>query len=201
MNIVPLVPITMVRAAGWPLDQTSALKPAGSLILSSGSLSTAVASGGNGCGRRLPSCPLASGLLRSSGLKPGGDCASAVVASPIATIAAAAPSMDRLIVFIVVFLPVFIRVMAPVWPSSNPAKPQAADRSTAPCIFASDVIEARPCVNFHIGPAKPRHKAPHCSITGASMRPTAPAEPDPSYFCRNPTCYPLGPGLCCGPTN
>jgi hypothetical protein len=33
----------MVRAPAWPLDQTSALKPAGSLILSTGSLSTGVA--------------------------------------------------------------------------------------------------------------------------------------------------------------
>ena len=32
-NIVPLSPITMVRPPGWPLDQTSALKPDGSLIL------------------------------------------------------------------------------------------------------------------------------------------------------------------------
>ena len=48
MNMVPLSPITMVRAPAWPLDQTSALKPAGSLILSSGSLSAGVAIGGTG---------------------------------------------------------------------------------------------------------------------------------------------------------
>src|SRR5215510_9276655 len=113
MNIVPLVPITMVRAAGWALDQTSALKPAGSLILSSGSLSTAVASGGVGCGRRLPSWLLALGLLRSSGLKPGGVCASAVV-SPTATITAAAPSMDRLIVF--------MSFLSLSWPAPNPGE-------------------------------------------------------------------------------
>jgi len=65
-------------------------------------LSTAVASGGNGCGRKLPSCPLAPRLERSSGLKPG--YASAAVKSkvsrPMASIAVPAQpaSMDRLIV-------------------------------------------------------------------------------------------------------
>jgi hypothetical protein len=48
------------------------LKPAGSLILSSGSLSTAVAIGGVGCGLRLVSCLLAAGFDLSIGLKPGG---------------------------------------------------------------------------------------------------------------------------------
>src|SRR5215467_8244675 len=186
MNIVPLVPITMVRAPGCPLDQTSALKPDGSLILSSGSLSTAVASGGNGCGRRFPSCPLALGFERSSGLKPGGVCACAV-ASPIATITVAAPSMDRVIEFMS-----FSLSSSLTWPSSIPG--DTTDRSTDGSCFASDVSEARPCVNFHIGPAQPRHKRPHCSIT-------RPSEPDTSYFCRNPPCYPWGrlfvvDGLC-----
>ena len=71
MNMVPLSPITMVRAPGWPLDQTSALKPDGSLILSSGSLSTDGAIGGVGCGLRLLSCLLLSTLVLSIGLKPG----------------------------------------------------------------------------------------------------------------------------------
>src|SRR5882724_2940941 len=71
MNIVPLSPITMVRAPAWPLDQSSALKPDGSLILSSGSLSAAGAIGGVGCGLRLPSCLLAAGFDLSIGLKPG----------------------------------------------------------------------------------------------------------------------------------
>src|SRR5262245_21093548 len=77
MKMVPLVPITMVRAAGWPLDQTSAVKPAGSLSLSSGILSTAVAVGGVGCPRRLGFCLLSAGLVLSSGLNPGGACAPA----------------------------------------------------------------------------------------------------------------------------
>src|SRR3954452_17457043 len=71
MNIVPLSPITMVRPPGWPLDQTSALKPDGSLILSIGSLSADGAIGGVGCGLRLPSWLLAAGLDLSIGLKPG----------------------------------------------------------------------------------------------------------------------------------
>src|SRR5882757_8659648 len=71
MNIVPLSPITMVRAPGWPLDQSSTLKPDGSLILSSGSLSAEGAIGGVGCGLRLPSWLLAAGLDLSIGLKPG----------------------------------------------------------------------------------------------------------------------------------
>src|SRR3981189_2599258 len=72
MNMVPLSPMTMVRAPGWPDDQTSALKPAGSLILSSGSLSTAAAIGGVGCGLRFSSCLLADGFDLSIWLKPGG---------------------------------------------------------------------------------------------------------------------------------
>src|SRR5580765_4330600 len=71
MNMVPLSPITMVRAPGCPLDQTSALKPAGSLILSIGSLSAEGAIGGVGCGLRLLSCLLSAGLVLSIGLKPG----------------------------------------------------------------------------------------------------------------------------------
>ncbi len=67
-----LGPMTMVRAAGWPCDQTSALKPAGSLILSTGILSAAVTVGGVACGRRLVSCLLAAGLVWSRSLKPGG---------------------------------------------------------------------------------------------------------------------------------
>src|SRR4051812_4206861 len=71
MNIVPLSPITMVRPPACPLDQSSALKPDGSLILSSGSLSADGAIGGVGCGLRLPSCLLSAGLVLSIGLKPG----------------------------------------------------------------------------------------------------------------------------------
>src|SRR3954462_9853255 len=71
MNIVPLSPITMVRPPAWPLDQSSTLKPDGSLILSSGSLSADGAIGGVGCGLRLPSCLLAAGFDLSIGLKPG----------------------------------------------------------------------------------------------------------------------------------
>src|SRR5712672_1464465 len=72
MNMVPLSPMTIVRAPGWPDDQTSALKPDGSLILSSGSLSTAVAIGGVGCGLRFSSCLQADGFDLSIWLKPGG---------------------------------------------------------------------------------------------------------------------------------
>src|SRR5882672_6971282 len=72
MNMVPLSPITMVRPPGWPLDHTSALKPDGNLILSSGSLSTPIAIGDTGCGLRLASWPLLPGLVWSIGLKPGG---------------------------------------------------------------------------------------------------------------------------------
>ena len=71
MNIVPLSPITMVRPPGWPLDQISALKPDGSLILSTGSLSADGAIGGVGCGLRFLSCLLLSTLVASIGLKPG----------------------------------------------------------------------------------------------------------------------------------
>src|SRR6185503_1211697 len=77
MNMVPLSPSTMVRAPGWPLDQTSALKPAGSLILSTGSLSAGVTVGGVACGLRLVSWLLFDGSDLSSGLKPGGACAAA----------------------------------------------------------------------------------------------------------------------------
>src|SRR3981081_3337749 len=77
MNMVPLSPMTMVRAPGWPDDQTSALKPDGSLILSSGSLSTAVAIGGVGCGLRFSSCLLADGFDLSIWLKPGGPAGAA----------------------------------------------------------------------------------------------------------------------------
>src|ERR1700730_6111068 len=72
MNMVPLSPMTMVRAPGWPDDQTSALKPAGSLILSSGSFSTAVTVGGTGCGLRLWYRLRADGFDLSIWLKPGG---------------------------------------------------------------------------------------------------------------------------------
>src|SRR6476619_5736111 len=71
MNIVPLSPITMVRPPACPLDQSSALKPDGSLILSIGSLSADGAIGGVGCGLRLPSCLLSAGLVLSIELKPG----------------------------------------------------------------------------------------------------------------------------------
>src|SRR5438445_9163308 len=71
MNIVPLSPITMVRPPAWPLDQSSTLKPDGSLTLSSGSLSADGAIGGVGCGLRLPSWLLVFGLDLSIGLKPG----------------------------------------------------------------------------------------------------------------------------------
>src|SRR3954447_26825764 len=80
MNIVPLSPITMVRAPGWPLDQTSALKPDGSLILSIGSLSAAGAIGGTGCGLRLASLLLFATLFLSTGLKPGGEAGAGVAA-------------------------------------------------------------------------------------------------------------------------
>src|ERR1041385_8520348 len=72
MNMVPLSPITMVRAPAWPDDHTSTLKPAGSLILSSGSLSTGVAIGGVGIGASFWSCWLVETLVRSIWLKPGG---------------------------------------------------------------------------------------------------------------------------------
>src|SRR5882757_6724766 len=80
MNMVPLSPMTMVRAPGWPDDQTSTLKPDGSLILSSGSLSTAAAIGGVGCGLRFSSCLLADGFDLSIWLKPGGPAGAAGVA-------------------------------------------------------------------------------------------------------------------------
>src|SRR3954469_26043907 len=71
MNIVPLSPITMVRPPAWPLDQSSTLKPDGSLILSSGSLSADGAIGGVGCGLRVPSWLLGAGLDFSLGVKTG----------------------------------------------------------------------------------------------------------------------------------
>ena len=101
MNIVPLSPITMVRAPGWPCDQTSALKPAGSLILSIGSLSGAVAIGGVGCGLRFWSCLLSAGLVLSIGLKPGGACAMAgpaAIKSPSAPASSAARCDERRLV-------------------------------------------------------------------------------------------------------
>src|SRR5215471_21192897 len=72
MNMVPLSPITMVRPPGWPDVQISALKPAGSLILSTGILSAGVASGETGCGFRPWSCLLVPTLVLSIWLKPGG---------------------------------------------------------------------------------------------------------------------------------
>src|SRR4029453_6354454 len=117
MNIVPLGPNTMVRAPGWPCDQTSALKPAGSLSLSTGSFSSAVTVGGVACGFRFVSCLLASGFDLSRALKPGGVggadgagagcCANAAV-SPIANTPAAEASASRVILFILTFLPVLI---------------------------------------------------------------------------------------------
>src|SRR6188472_2968073 len=89
MNMVPLSPITMVRAPGWPLDQSSALKPAGSLILSIGSLSADGAIGGVGCGLRLPSCLLSAGFVLSIELKPGWADASPVTTNANARLAAA----------------------------------------------------------------------------------------------------------------
>src|SRR5438552_16263659 len=72
MNRVLLLPITMVVPPGWPDDQISALKPAGSLILLNGILSTGVRVGGVGIGFRLESWPLLAGLVWSMSLKPGG---------------------------------------------------------------------------------------------------------------------------------
>src|SRR5262249_49813585 len=72
MNMVPLSPITMVRPPGWPDDQISALKPAGSLILSTGILSAGVASGATGCGFQPWACLLVPTLVLSIWLKPGG---------------------------------------------------------------------------------------------------------------------------------
>src|SRR5262249_25154103 len=72
MNMVPLSPITMVRPPGCPDDQISALKPAGSLILSSGILSTGVASGETGCGLGFGSGGLERTLVLSTWLKRGG---------------------------------------------------------------------------------------------------------------------------------
>ena len=70
MKIVPFGPITMVRPPGCPLDQISALKAAGSLILSSGIFSTVVTVGGTGWPFRLVSCLLATGLDLSIALVP-----------------------------------------------------------------------------------------------------------------------------------
>src|SRR5215210_2449480 len=78
MNTVPFGPITMVRAPGWPCDQTSALKPAGNFNLSTGSLSAAVTVGGVGCGDSFWSCWLCAGLVTSIGLKPGGGAGAGV---------------------------------------------------------------------------------------------------------------------------
>src|SRR4029079_17418560 len=89
MNIVPLSPITMVRAPGWPLDQSSALKPDGSLILLIGSWSAEGAIGGVECGLRLPSCLLSDGFVLSIALKPGGADASPVTTNANARLAAA----------------------------------------------------------------------------------------------------------------
>src|SRR5882724_6830169 len=77
MNMVPLSPITMVRPPGWPDDQTSALNPVGSLILSSGSLSTGVAIGETGCGFSFSSWLLVDTLVLSIWLKPGGPAGAA----------------------------------------------------------------------------------------------------------------------------
>src|SRR5262245_28598700 len=100
MNIVPLSPSTIVRAPGWPVDHTSALKPAGSLILATGSLSAAAAIGGVGCGLRLVSCLLAAGFDLSSGLKPGGAWAAADQAKRPANVPASSRlrRIERLVV-------------------------------------------------------------------------------------------------------
>ncbi len=101
MKIVPLSPLTMVRAPGWPCDQTSALKPFGSLSLSTGSLSSAVTVGGVGCGLRLVSCLLSAGLVLSSGLKPGGAWATAgptVISKPSTPASSMLRRYDRILV-------------------------------------------------------------------------------------------------------
>src|SRR5262245_14157438 len=103
MKIVPFGPCTMVRAPGCPLDQTSALKPGGSLILSTGSLSAAAGVGGVGCGLRLVSWFCEPGFDLSSELKPGGVCAIADAANRLATVPA---SKARTTEFLVIrFLP------------------------------------------------------------------------------------------------
>src|SRR5262245_44327046 len=130
MNTVPLAPRTMVRAPGWPCDQISALKPAGSLILSSGIFSSGVTVGGVGCGLRFPSWPLAPGLVLSRGLKPGGDWATAT-ASPIASVAAAEAAASRCrLTVVIVFLPVSLKTH----PTSG--IPLAPDRRTIFCTHA-----------------------------------------------------------------
>src|SRR4029077_19631364 len=87
MNKVPLSPITMVRPPGWPLDQISALKPDGSLILSTGILSAEGAIGGVGCGLRFLSWVLLSTLVASNGLKPGWAVSGPAAATRNATLA------------------------------------------------------------------------------------------------------------------
>src|SRR5437764_10475671 len=91
MKIVPFGPITMVRPPGWPLDQISALKPAGSLILSSGIFSIGVTVGGTGCGDSLASWLLLSTLVWSIELKPG----CAMVGAAVAVRNAKLPAINK----------------------------------------------------------------------------------------------------------
>src|SRR5215468_8976491 len=101
MNTVPLAPRTIVRAPGWPCDHTSALSPSGSLILSSGSLSSGVAVGGVGYGRILVSWPLPPGLVRSIGLKPGWAIAAVSEIANAAADAAASAARGIMVVVMV----------------------------------------------------------------------------------------------------
>ena len=73
---------------GPALLMSTALKPDGSLILSSGSLSTDGATGGVGIGLRLLSCLLVAGLDLSIGLKPGWAMSGPVAAISSATLPA-----------------------------------------------------------------------------------------------------------------
>src|SRR5262245_31023205 len=107
MNMVPFEPITMVRAAAWPCDQISALKPAGSLARPTGIFSSGVAVGGCGLPLRFGFCLLLEMSVLSIVLKPGRSCALNV--APKASPAAITPIANTLgvILFMSDVLPVF----------------------------------------------------------------------------------------------
>src|SRR5262245_25289003 len=95
MNMVPLEPITMVRAAGWPCDQISALKPGGSLARPTGIFSSGDAVGGCGLPFKFGFCLLLEISVLSIGLKPGRSCAFSV--APPTTSAAAVAAIANIL--------------------------------------------------------------------------------------------------------
>src|SRR5688500_2108693 len=125
MKIVPLSPRTMVRPPGWPLDHNSALKPAGSLTLPTGSLSASVTVDGVGCGRRVVFCLLAAGFDLSMGLIPGGPCAATGCGTSAASPMASAAAVDVNVAYAEI-----VMVASPIGCGRTPAR---AVRRTASC--------------------------------------------------------------------